>query len=107
VKAANVERVLRDLGRRVAELRADNGLTQEGLAEQVDLAPRYLQAIESGRENPTARVLIEIAFNLHVSMSDLFRPPRSPGRSGRPPSARPTVEARLACPIPRLALRAE
>ena len=38
--AARADDVLRDLGRRVAELRAARGLTQERFAEEADITSR-------------------------------------------------------------------
>ena len=44
------DRELRNLGRRVAELRISRGLTQEGLAERLGKDARYVQEIEGGRQ---------------------------------------------------------
>lgn len=89
MKAAGEARLLRDFGRRLAELRAERGFTQERLAEKVNLATRYLQAIEAGAENPTIRTLIHLAAALRVSVQALFEPPKSRAvRVGRPPTRR-------------------
>lgn len=81
--------VLRDLGRRIAELRAARGLTQEQLAERLDVTFQYLQRIEAGRENLTVRSLVRLATALEVLVADLFAPPESREvRVGRPPSRR-------------------
>ena len=82
--------VLRDLGRRVAELRAARGLTQEQFAEEADITAQYLQRVEAGRENLTVRSLVRMASLLHVSITDLFAKPaqrevRRPGRPRRSP----------------------
>jgi transcriptional regulator with XRE-family HTH domain len=77
--------VLRDLGRRIAELRASRGLTQEGFAEVADVTVQYAQRVEAGKENLTVRSLVRIAGLLAVTVADLFATPVSrESRPGRP-----------------------
>jgi DNA-binding XRE family transcriptional regulator len=88
--AARADDVLRDLGRRVAELRAARGLTQERFAEEADITAQYLQRVEAGRENMTVRSLVRMASLLHVSITDLFaKPAQREVRPGRPRRERP------------------
>lgn len=83
--AVRGDEVLRDLGRRVAELRAARGLTQERFAEDANITAQYLQRIEAGRENLTVRSLVRLAGLLHVSVTDLFaKPAQREVRPGRP-----------------------
>jgi len=83
--AARADDVLRDLGRRVAELRASRGLTQERFSEDADITVQYLQRVEAGRENLTVRSLVRLANLLHVSITDLFAAPaKREARPGRP-----------------------
>jgi len=49
------------LGRRIYDLRADAGLTQEKLAERTSLSAKYLSDIELGKVNPSVGVLYDIA----------------------------------------------
>lgn len=85
--------VLRDLGRRVAELRADLGLTQEALAEKLDVTFQYLQRIEAGRENLTVRSIVRLAGELGVPTSGLFEAPKSREvRVGRPAGRRQSAQ---------------
>lgn len=81
--------VLRDVGRRIAELRAARGWTQEQMAEALDVNLPYLQRIEGGRENLTVRSLARLAHILGVRVGALFEAPadrtvRGPGRPRRP-----------------------
>lgn len=46
-----------DLGRKVAELRQQKGLTQELLAEKCEVNPRTIQRIESGEVDPRSYTL--------------------------------------------------
>jgi transcriptional regulator with XRE-family HTH domain len=86
VRKQDAERVTKDVGRRVAELRADLGLTQEALAERLRMDPNNLQRIELGRQNLTIRTLVRVSGCLGVPVRDLFDAPRSRVvRTGRPP----------------------
>lgn len=79
------DRLLRDLGRRFAEIREDRGLTQDQMAERLGISTKYLQRIERGR-SMTLLTLIDLANRLRVGLADLlFKPPRSRARRvGRP-----------------------
>jgi DNA-binding XRE family transcriptional regulator len=52
------------VGRRVAAARRARSLTQEQLAENLHIAARALQKIESGTENVTLRTIARIAETL-------------------------------------------
>jgi transcriptional regulator with XRE-family HTH domain len=83
------KRVLSDLGRRVAELRAANGETQEQLAERLGWWPRQVQRIEAGQANLSVESVAELALALGADVAELFDPPtnrKKPG-PGRPPRA--------------------
>ncbi len=91
-------RVLKDLGRRIAEARTDRGLTQEAFAEEVlGVSLKYLQHLEAGRENLTVASLVSLAARIGCGVPDLFAPPRSRQvRRGRPP--KPCAEASAPTP---------
>jgi transcriptional regulator with XRE-family HTH domain len=87
VKRLSGPRTLRNLGRRIGELRVRLGMTQEALAERMRVAPRWLQSVEAGRENATVETLVRFANALRVPVGDLFEPPTTPRpRPGRPRS---------------------
>lgn len=75
------------LGRRLTELRTARDMSQEVLAETVDVSVRHIQKIESGRRNPALRLLVDLAYVLDVPVPELFAEPmlarRNRGR-GRP-----------------------
>lgn len=80
--------VLRDLGRRIAELRAARDMTQQGFADQAGFSVQYAQRLESGRENLTVHSLVRIASLLGVTVADLFAAPASrTSKPGRPRKA--------------------
>lgn len=60
------------LGARIKEIRKLRGLTQEQLAEKVDLATRYISLIEVGRSSPSLETIENIARALQVEIRDLF-----------------------------------
>ena len=66
------EKTKKLLGARVKSIRETRGLTQEKLAEKVDMNPVYLSNIERGRENPTLNLLMGISTALEVEMWELF-----------------------------------
>lgn len=81
--------LLRDIGRRVAELRAGRGWTQQQFAEALDVSVRYVQDIEAGRMNLSVRSLSKLADALEVEVRALFNEPEDRTvRVGRPSKGR-------------------
>lgn len=64
--------IKRAVGRRIKTVRQGKELTQDQLAEQVGLSPKYISGIERGVENPTMDNLIRLAKVLGVEPYDLF-----------------------------------
>ena len=60
------------LGQRIKELRKKSNLTQEKLAELIDIETGSLSGIESGRHFPSLPTLEKIACNLNIEMKALF-----------------------------------
>ena len=81
------ERLLFDLGRRVAEMREAKSLTQERFAERMGWSVKYQQYLEGGRANVTMGTLALLALTFRVEVRDLLAAPASRAvRKGRPPS---------------------
>lgn len=79
-------KLIRSVGRRIAELRRQARLTQEELAEQLDVGSRYVSRAERG-ENLTLDTLARFANVLGVRARELLDPPRPESRkvrTGRP-----------------------
>jgi transcriptional regulator with XRE-family HTH domain len=57
---------LRRLGERVREHRRNRGLTQEALAEALDLSVAYVSLIERGGRNPPYTTVVAIARALDI-----------------------------------------
>lgn len=60
------------LGQNVVRLRGLRGLTQEKLAELVDVDRRYIQRIEAGTANPGIDVLSRLKEALAVRWAQLL-----------------------------------
>ncbi|MEI8255337.1 MAG: helix-turn-helix transcriptional regulator [Deltaproteobacteria bacterium] len=81
----SLDGVLRAIGRRVAEIRAAGGWTQEQLAERLHIATRNFQALERGERNATVGSLLGVAVALRVDVRELFDEPSTPAPGpGRP-----------------------
>jgi transcriptional regulator with XRE-family HTH domain len=76
-------------GERLAELRAERGLTQIQLAEMIGSSQRAISAYETVAEYPPTAVVVELAKVLKVSADELLglRPVRL-DRSKEDPEAR-------------------
>lgn len=59
------------LGNGIRRYRKLEGLTQERLAEKVDVNPVYMGQIERGYRVPTVDVLLRIAKTLKVRLRDI------------------------------------
>ena len=60
------------LGLKIKELRKRKGLTQEQLADLINMEQNSISVIESGRNFPTLGTLEKIAQILEVNLSDFF-----------------------------------
>ncbi len=64
--------IKQELGEKIKRLRKQRGLTQEQLAEMVDISPRNLSNIEVGVSFVKAETLEKIIDSLNVSTEELF-----------------------------------
>jgi len=69
---AVLQEYLKELGRRVRELRTRAGWTQQQLAEVTNLARAYVVSVEGGKQNVSIDVLLRIANALRVSPEGLL-----------------------------------
>ena len=60
------------LGNRIKSLRRAHHLTQQKLADKVDVSRIYVQALESNRRLPSMKLLQKLAPALDVELNDLF-----------------------------------
>lgn len=64
--------ILTLLGKRIADLRAKRGLTQEQLAEMIDYSTNHISKLELARTNPSFELLVGISKALNIELKDLF-----------------------------------
>jgi transcriptional regulator with XRE-family HTH domain len=85
MRPIDADQLIRDLGRRLAEVRMGRALTQEQLADRMGISVKYLQRLERGR-NMSLRTLVDFANGLNVALADLLlEPPKTREvRVGRP-----------------------
>ena len=64
--------IKQELGKKIKRIRQVRGLTQEQLAEAVDISPRTLSGIEIGENFLTAETLDKIVLALNTNYEELF-----------------------------------
>lgn len=66
------QKLLRTFGKRVAAVRKSRGLTQQELAEQINMSVVAIAYIETGKRWARLGTINKIACALKVPISDLF-----------------------------------
>ena len=61
-----------ELGQKIKSMRLNRNLTQDELAEKVDISQRTLSGIETGENFVTAETLDKIAKALNTTFEELF-----------------------------------
>ena len=61
------------MGDRIKEIRKKNSLTQEQLAEKLDISVEYVSQIERGMKIPSMQIFIKLVEVLDVSADYLIR----------------------------------
>lgn len=81
--------LLESIAANVRRLREKRGWSQARLAEEIDVAERYVQKIEAGKVNLGVTTLVALADALDVTPGRLLRTAtRPPTKVGRPRSRR-------------------
>ncbi len=60
------------LGNKIQKLRKSFGLTQEELAEKINISRTHMGHIEQGRKAPSLKVLNKLSKALRVKVKDIF-----------------------------------
>jgi transcriptional regulator with XRE-family HTH domain len=60
------------IGKRIKELRLGLGLTQEALADKVDLDKTYINEVENGKRNVSVVNLEKIIIGLEISIKSFY-----------------------------------
>jgi len=62
------------VGNRIRKLRKETGLTQEDLADKVNVTPQHLCYIENGRRRPSLPLARRLARVLKTNLGKLLAP---------------------------------
>jgi transcriptional regulator with XRE-family HTH domain len=60
-------------GKNLKRIRSSSGITQEKLADKLDVTPEFISLIERGLRAPSFETIEEISKVLGVKIADLFR----------------------------------
>ena len=64
------------LGQKIRQLREDNGLSLNGLAEEASISKAYLSQLENNvSQQPSAEILLKIASALGITIADILDQP--------------------------------
>ena len=83
------ERLAMNVGRRIAEVRRERGMTQVQIATKLRVAYQWISQIECG-QNVSVHTLARLANALDVAVEAFFeapKPTRARPRRGRPPTS--------------------
>ncbi len=69
---ADYAEVLSALGRRIRDARVASGITQEKLAQALNVSNAYISLIERGDRNPPIATVLAIAHALGISPRELL-----------------------------------
>ncbi|MBR1776176.1 helix-turn-helix transcriptional regulator [bacterium] len=67
-----IRKIKNDIGKKVRELRLDKNLSQEKLAEHVNLSREYISCIEHGRNSIGIETLYKFAQFFEVDIKEFF-----------------------------------
>lgn len=71
-KPKDADEVIRQIGRRIAELRKKKGLTQRQLADQLGVAVTWISHLETKGSNLEVRTVVKLAEALGVEPRELW-----------------------------------
>lgn len=70
-----------ELGRAIKQARLDRGWTRERVGAELNIAPRYLVAIENDGQHPSLQVLYDLVNLFELSVDQYFHPDKKPEKS--------------------------
>ena len=65
-------KILENLGKTLKRIRLEQNMTQEALAEKVNIHPTYVGKLESGKNNVSIKLLFKIVRALNSDLSEVF-----------------------------------
>ena len=67
-----------NLGTIIKSARESKGLTQEALAEKLNVGARHIMSIENEGKNPSFKTLVGLVRELHIDANTIFYPENKP-----------------------------
>ena len=71
------------MGQAIKEARKKRGWTREQLAQEVDLAPRYIMSIENKGQHPSFQVFVDLMTLFNISVDQFLYPNKENKKSTR------------------------
>lgn len=71
------------IGQAVKAARESRGITRERLAEEMNLAPRYIMSIENKGQRPSLQVFYELVSFFDISVDQYFFPDKPVEKTSR------------------------
>lgn len=71
------------IGQAIKEARESRGWTREQLAQEVDLAPRYIMSLENTGQHPSFQVFYELVTLFDISIDQFFFPHKDAEKTTR------------------------
>ena len=65
-------KILENLGKTLKKIRLEQNITQETLAEKVNIHPTYVGKLESGKNNVSIKLLFKISRALNTDLHKIF-----------------------------------
>lgn len=95
------KKFFRDLGARIAQLRKEQNLTQQSLAELMGMSQQSIASWEVGRLRIAVSMLPALARTLGVSVEALIGEEEKPAKRGPTPKLQQQLERLSALPKPK------
>lgn len=67
-----IRKIKNDIGKKIKNLRLENGLSQEKLAECVNMSREHISCLERGKHMVTIDSLYKIAEYFKINLKDFF-----------------------------------
>lgn len=67
------QKVRKQLGEKIRELRDKSGITQDKLAIDINSSSAYISHVEKGLRPPSVSFLIKVSYRLKVELWELFK----------------------------------
>ena len=69
---SDIEKLQRQVGKKIKALRLEKNIKQQELAAACDLEKTHLSRIEAGGQNLTLKMMLRIAKAMEIDVKDMF-----------------------------------